>query len=69
MIIKQFLGTLKIVLWGFLGIRKKFDCQKDATKTSYSYIILIGIICCICLVLLLVTLANLATYNYCNRIA
>ena len=40
--IASFLRTVKMVLWGFLGIRKNSEWQKDAQKTNLFHIIVVG---------------------------
>ena len=40
--IASFLRTVKMVLWGFLGIRKSSEWQKDAQKTNLFHIIAVG---------------------------
>lgn len=40
--IGSFLRTVKMVLWGFLGIRKSSEWQKDAQKTNFFHIIVVG---------------------------
>ena len=41
--IASFLRTVKMVLWGFLGIRKSSEWQKDAQKTNLFHIIVVGL--------------------------
>lgn len=43
-LIASFLRTVKMVLWGFLGIRKGSEWQEDAQKTNPFHIIVVGLI-------------------------
>ena len=42
--VASFLRTVKMVLWGFLGIRKGSEWQEDAQKTNPFHIIVVGLI-------------------------
>ncbi|TAM83295.1 MAG: DUF2970 domain-containing protein [Candidimonas sp.] len=56
----SFLQTLKAVSWGFFGVRKRRDQEKDARGTSPGYLIVIGLLLAAVFVLVLVVVANLA---------
>jgi hypothetical protein len=43
-LVASFLRTVKMVLWGFLGIRKGSEWQEDAQKTNPFHIIVVGLI-------------------------
>jgi len=40
----SFLQSMKAVMWGFLGVRKKSGLQDDAVSLSFVHIILAGIL-------------------------
>ncbi len=43
-LVASFLRTVKMVLWGFLGIRKGSEWQEDAQKTNLFHIIVVGLV-------------------------
>jgi hypothetical protein len=59
----SFLQTLKAVSWGFLGVRKRRDQEKDAKGISPGYLIIIGLLLTLVFVLVLVTVARLFAAN------
>jgi hypothetical protein len=59
----SFLQTLKAVSWGFLGVRKRQDQEKDAKGISPGYLIIIGLLLTLVFVLVLVTIARLFAAN------
>lgn len=59
----SFLQTLKAVSWGFLGVRKRRDQEKDAKGMSPGYLIIIGLLLTLVFVLVLVTIARLFAAN------
>lgn len=38
------LGTVKAVLWGFLGVRRKADFQDDVTKLNPIHVLVVGLV-------------------------
>jgi hypothetical protein len=59
----SFLQTLKAVSWGFLGVRRRQDQEKDARGMSPGYLIIIGLLLTLVFVLVLVTIASLFASN------
>ncbi|HEU0229224.1 MAG TPA: DUF2970 domain-containing protein [Burkholderiaceae bacterium] len=57
------LQTLKAVSWGFLGVRRRQDQEKDAKGISPGYLIIIGLLLTLVFVLVLVTIARLFVAN------
>ena len=56
----SFLRSLRLVAWGFLGVRKNSEYQRDLAQVNPFHVILAGIIGVWLLVLLLVGLVNWA---------
>lgn len=56
--IASFLRTVKMVLWGFLGIRKSSEWQKDAQKTNLFHIIVVGFGAAVFLIIGLIVLVK-----------
>jgi hypothetical protein len=52
------LGTVKAVLWGFLGVRRNADFQKDIASLNPIHIIVVGVVMAMLLVLGLVALVH-----------
>ena len=52
------LGTVKAVLWGFLGVRRNADYQKDIASLNTVHIIVVGIAIAMLFVLGLIVLVN-----------
>jgi len=52
------LGTVKAVLWGFLGVRRHADYQKDIASLNPIHIIGVGIAMAMLFVLGLIALVN-----------
>jgi hypothetical protein len=40
----SFLQSMKAVMWGFLGVRKKSGLQEDVASLSFVHIILAGVL-------------------------
>jgi amino acid transporter len=57
-LVASFLRTVKVVLWGFLGIRKGSEWQEDAQKTNPFHIIVVGLIGVILLIVGLMVLVK-----------
>ncbi len=51
-------GTVKAVLWGFLGVRRKADYQDDIAKLNPLHIIAVGVFMAFLFVLGLIFLVN-----------
>lgn len=51
-------GTVKAVLWGFLGVRRNADYQSDIAKLNPVHIIVVGVIMALLFVLTLILLVN-----------
>lgn len=52
------LGTVKAVLWGFLGVRRNADFQSDIASLNPIHIIAVGIAMAMLFVLGLIALVN-----------
>lgn len=52
------LGTVKAILWGFLGVRRNADYQKDIANLNPIHIIVVGIVMAMLFVLGLIVLVN-----------
>lgn len=52
------LGTVKAVLWGFLGVRRQSDYQKDIAKLHPLHIMAVGVVMAFLFVLGLMVLVN-----------
>ena len=57
-VIASFLRTVKMVLWGFLGIRKSSEWQEDAQKANPFHIIVVGLVAVILLIVGLMVLVK-----------
>ena len=54
----SFLGTLKAVLWGFLGVRGRSDYERDITQLNPLHLIAMGVFMAIVFVMGLIFLVN-----------
>ena len=52
------LGTVKAVLWGFLGVRRNADYQNDIAKLNPIHIIVVGVLMALLFVVALILLVN-----------
>lgn len=52
------LGTVKAVLWGFIGVRRNADYQKDIATLNPIHIIAVGIVMAMLFVIGLIALVN-----------
>jgi hypothetical protein len=52
------LGTVKAVLWGFLGVRRNTDYQKDVARLNPVHLIVVGIVMALVFVLSLILIVN-----------
>lgn len=51
-------GTVKAVLWGFLGVRRNADYQSDIAKLNPIHIMVVGVLMALLFVLALILLVN-----------
>ena len=54
----SFLGTVRAVLWGFLGVRRNADYQDDIAKLNPLHLIAVGLGIAFLFVLGLIVLVN-----------
>lgn len=54
----SFIGTVKAVLWGFLGVRRNADYQNDIAKLNPLHLIAVGVGMAFLFVLALILLVN-----------
>ncbi len=52
------IGTVKAVLWGFLGVRRQADYQKDIASLNPVHIIVVGVVMALLFVIGLIGLVN-----------
>ncbi|MFN3737271.1 DUF2970 domain-containing protein [Hydrogenophaga sp.] len=52
------IGTVKAVLWGFLGIRRNADYQKDIERLNPLHIMAVGVVMAFLFVGALILLVN-----------
>jgi len=51
-------GTIKAVLWGFLGVRRRSDFQDDVAKLNPLHLMAVGVAMALLFVLGLILLVN-----------
>lgn len=51
-------GTVRAVLWGFLGVRRNADYQSDIAKLNPIHIIVVGVLMALLFVFALILLVN-----------
>ena len=51
-------GTVKAVLWGFLGVRRNADYQQDIARLNPIHIVVVGLVMAMLFVLALILLVN-----------
>jgi hypothetical protein len=51
-------GTVKAVLWGFLGVRRNADYQDDIAKLNPVHILVVGVVMALLFVLSLILLVR-----------
>jgi uncharacterized membrane protein YidH (DUF202 family) len=51
-------GTIKAVLWGFLGVRRQADYQQDIERLNPLHLMAVGVIMAFLFVLGLILLVN-----------
>ncbi len=54
----SWIGTVKAVLWGFLGVRRKADFQHDVAKLNPLHIMAVGMVMAVLFVFLLIFIVN-----------
>jgi hypothetical protein len=54
------LDTIRAVLWGFLGVRRKTDYQQDIDKLNPLHLIAVGLVLAVLFVVGLMVLVNWA---------
>jgi len=54
----SFMGTVKAVLWGFLGVRRQADYQKDIERLNPLHLMAVGVVMAFLFVLGLILLVN-----------
>jgi Protein of unknown function (DUF2970) len=52
------LGTVKAVLWGFLGVRRKADYQDDIAKLNPVHLLVVGLVMGLLFVISLILVVN-----------
>ena len=52
------LGTVKAVLWGFLGVRRNADYQNDVASLNPVHLIVVGLVVALVFVLSLILMVN-----------
>lgn len=52
------IGTVKAVLWGFLGVRRNADYQDDIDKLNPLHLIAVGLLMALLFVVCLILLVN-----------
>lgn len=50
----SWLGTVKAVLWGFLGVRRNADYQEDIAKLNPLHLVLVGLLMAVLFVISLI---------------
>ncbi len=53
-------ATVTAVMWGFLGVRRKSDYQKDIEQLNPLHLMAVGVVLAILFVIALIVLANWA---------
>jgi hypothetical protein len=48
------LGTVKAVLWGFLGVRRNTDYQDDIAKLNPLHLVVVGLVIALLFVFILI---------------
>ncbi len=54
----SFIDTVKAVAWGFLGVRRNADYQKDIAKLNPLHLMAVGVGMAILFVLVLIAVVN-----------
>lgn len=59
----NFFRSMKAVMWGFLGVRKKSGLQDDAASLSFVHIILAGILGAVVFMAVLLFIVKMVVLN------
>ena len=51
-------GTVKAVLWGFLGVRRNADYQSDVARLNPVHLIVVGVVMALVFVVTLILTVN-----------
>ena len=51
-------GTVKAVLWGFLGVRRRADYQDDIAKLNPLHLVVVGLVMALAFVFSLILFVN-----------
>lgn len=54
----RLLDTVKAVLWGFLGVRRRSDFQHDVAKLNPLHLMIVGVVMALMFVFGLILLVN-----------
>lgn len=54
----SFVGTLKAVLWGFLGVRRRSDYERDIAQLNPLHLMAMGVFMAVVFVVGLIVLVN-----------
>ena len=52
------LETVKAVLWGFLGVRRKTDYQRDVARLNPIHLMVVGVVMALLFVLTMILIVN-----------
>ncbi|MDQ7744878.1 DUF2970 domain-containing protein [Hydrogenophaga pseudoflava] len=52
------LGTVKAVLWGFLGVRRQADYQRDIARLNPIHLVVVGVLMALVFVGILILIVN-----------
>ncbi|OPF65438.1 DUF2970 domain-containing protein [Hydrogenophaga sp. H7] len=52
------MGTVKAVLWGFLGIRRQADYQRDIARLNPIHLMVVGVLMALAFVGILILIVN-----------
>ncbi|MFC3684222.1 DUF2970 domain-containing protein [Hydrogenophaga luteola] len=52
------MGTVKAVLWGFLGVRRQADYQRDIDRLNPIHLMVVGVVMALAFVGLLILIVN-----------
>jgi hypothetical protein len=52
------LGTVKAVLWGFLGVRRQADYQRDIARLNPIHLMVVGVLMALAFVGILILIVN-----------
>ncbi|WP_066255770.1 DUF2970 domain-containing protein [Hydrogenophaga flava] len=50
--------TIKAVLWGFLGVRRQADYQRDITRLNPIHLMVVGVVMALAFVGILILIVN-----------